>query len=116
MILMSSIRSRAVVGNLRTSPISERIAAIDDFVAAGYEVHLNFSPVIVHEGWLEQWSELFQQIADGTNEVTKQQLACEIIFLTHNQALHEVNLGWHPQGEQLLWRPDLQQPKRSASG
>ncbi|WP_202620110.1 spore photoproduct lyase family protein, partial [Escherichia coli] len=27
--------------DVRTSPIHERIAAIDDFVAAGYEVHAN---------------------------------------------------------------------------
>ena len=33
--------------DIRTSSISERIAAIDDFVAAGYEVHLNFSPVVL---------------------------------------------------------------------
>ena len=102
--------------DIRTSKIAERIAALDDFVAAGYEVHLNFSPVIVHEGWLSDWSELLDQVAAGTNEVTKRQLACEIIFLTHNEGLHEVNLGWHPKGEELLWRPDLQQLKRSQSG
>jgi spore photoproduct lyase len=102
--------------DIRTSKIADRIAALDDFVAAGYEVHLNFSPVIVHDGWLEQWAELFDQIASGTNEATRRQLACEIIFLTHNEALHEVNLGWHPKGEELLWRPDLQQVKRSESG
>jgi len=37
-------------------------------------------------------------------------------FLTHNEGLHGVNLGWHPRGEDLLWRPDLQQTKRSESG
>ncbi len=36
--------------------------------------------------------------------------------MTHNEDLHEVNLGWHPKGEDLLWRPDLQQAKRSQSG
>ena len=30
-----------------TTPVAERIAAIDDFVAAGYEVHVNFSPVVI---------------------------------------------------------------------
>jgi DNA repair photolyase len=102
--------------DIRTSRIEDRIAALDDFVAAGYEVHLNFSPVIVHEGWLADWAELLEQIDAGTNDATKRQLACEIIFLTHNQGLHEVNLGWHPKGEELLWRPDLQQLKRSESG
>jgi spore photoproduct lyase len=112
--LMPEAMSRKV--DLRTSKIADRIAAIDDFVEAGYEVHLNLSPVIVHEGWLEEWSELLDQVADGTNERSRRQLAAEIIFLTHNEQLHEVNLGWHPRGEELLWRPDLQQRKVSQSG
>lgn len=52
-------------------------------------------------------------MADGTNDRTKAQLAAEIIFLTHNEGLHDVNMLWHPKGEDLLWRPDLQQVKRS---
>ncbi|MCH1867991.1 spore photoproduct lyase family protein [Nocardioides sp. CFH 31398] len=102
--------------DLRTSPIAERIAAIDDFVEAGYEVQLNFSPVVVHETWEAEWRELLRQVADGVGERAKQQLACEIIFLTHNAGLHEVNLGWHPRGEDLLWRPDLQEGKTSHTG
>jgi spore photoproduct lyase family protein len=102
--------------DVRTSKVTDRIAALDDFVDAGYEVHLNFSPVIVHENWLADWAELLEQVADGTNERTRTQLAAEIIFLTHNEGLHDVNLGWHPRGEDLLWRPDLQQLKRSQSG
>lgn len=112
--LMPAETSRVL--DVRTSKIADRIAAIDDFVEAGYEVHLNFSPVVVHENWLLEWSELLEQIADGTSDRTKQQLAAEIIFLTHNEGLHDVNLGWHPKGEDLLWRPDLQQVKRSQSG
>lgn len=102
--------------DLRTSPIGERIAAIDDFVAAGYEVHLNFSPVVLHEGWYDEWRDLLREIADTVSPAARAQLACEIIMLTHNEGLHEVNLGWHPRGEELLWRPDLQEPKRSHSG
>ncbi len=112
--LMPQETSRLV--DLRTSPVGERIAAVNDFVAAGYEVHLNFSPVIVHDGWLESWAALLDEIDDVLDDAAKRQLACEIIFLTHNQALHEVNLGWHPRAEELLWRPDLQERKRSESG
>ncbi|MDR6176382.1 spore photoproduct lyase [Nocardioides zeae] len=102
--------------DLRTSPIGERIAAVDDFVAAGYEVHLNFSPVVLHEGWYDEWRDLLREIADVVSPAAREQLACEIIMLTHNEGLHEINLGWHPRGEDLLWRPDLQEPKRSHSG
>jgi spore photoproduct lyase len=34
----------AKVVDIRTSPMAEQIAAVNDFVAAGYEVHVNFSP------------------------------------------------------------------------
>ncbi|WP_305784468.1 spore photoproduct lyase family protein [Symbioplanes lichenis] len=102
--------------DIRTSPIAERIAAIDDFVAAGYEVHVNFSPVVVRDGWLEDWAALLAQLDDGIGPEAKKQLAAEIIFLTHNRDLHQVNLGWHPKAEDVLWRPDLQQGKRSENG
>jgi spore photoproduct lyase len=109
-------QAAATAVDIRTSPIAERIAAIDDFVAAGYEVHLNLSPVIVTDGWQAQWRELLQQVDAGIGPAAKAQLACEVIFLTHNVGLHDVNLRWNPKGEALLWRPDLQEGKRSSSG
>src|SRR3712207_9199713 len=56
------------------------------------------------------------QLDDELGAAAKAQAATEIIMLTHNEQLHEVNLGWHPQAEQLLWRPELQQPKLSQNG
>jgi spore photoproduct lyase len=102
--------------DIRTSSVAERLSALDDFVAAGYEVHVNFSPVVVSDGWLDRWAELLGQLDDATSPATKEQLACEVIFLTHNERLHEVNLGWHPKAEELLWQPDLQETKRSQNG
>ena len=46
----------------------------------------------------------------------KEQLAAEIIFLTHNDKLHHTNLGWHPKGEEYLWTPDLREHKYSQTG
>ncbi|MCT9625460.1 spore photoproduct lyase family protein [Pseudarthrobacter equi] len=102
--------------DVRTSPVAERIAAINDFVDAGYEVHVNFSPVVVTETWLEDWRELLQQLDANLTPAAKAQLAAEVIFLTHNEGLHKVNLGWHPQAEKVLWRPDLQESKTSSNG
>ncbi|RKS72699.1 spore photoproduct lyase family protein [Motilibacter peucedani] len=112
--LMPEATSKLV--DIRTSSVAERIAAIDDFVEAGYEVHVNLSPVIVQEGWLEDWRTLLRQLDAGTGPRAKEQLAAEVIFLTHNEALHEVNLGWHPKAEELLWRPEIQETKRSQTG
>lgn len=109
-------QSMAQVVDIRTSSIRDRINAINDFVDAGYEVHVNFAPVIYHDDWLANYTELFQQLDDTLSPQAKEQLQAEIIFLTHNDKLHEVNMGWHPQGESLLWRPDLQETKFSQTG
>ena len=37
-------------------------------------------------------------------------------MLTHNAALHEVNLAWHPRAEDWLWTPDVQESKLSEGG
>lgn len=112
--LMPSSVARTV--DVRTSAVRERIQAINDFWAAGYEVHLNFSPVIYYDGWLEDYGLLFDEVADTLRPEVKAQLAAEVIFLTHNDRLHEINLGWHPKGEELLWRPEIQETKYSQTG
>lgn len=99
------------VVDIRTSPIVERIHAINTLVDAGYEVHVNFSPVILYEGWQKDWAELFAQIDSILTDRAKAQLKCEIIMLTHSKDLHEKNLHWNPKGEQYLWQPDIQQTK-----
>lgn len=107
---------KAKLLDVRTSPVAERIAAIDDFVEAGYEVQLNFSPVVIYDGWLEEYAELFDQVDAGVGAKAKGRMACEVIFLTHNEGLHRINMGWHPKAEELLWTPHNQEPKTSERG
>jgi hypothetical protein len=89
---------------------------MNDFVDAGYEVNANFSPIVYYEGWEEDWVLLFEELNDKLNQRTKEQLVAEVIFLTHNEQLHEVNMGWHPKAEEVLWRPELQEVKYSQTG
>lgn len=112
-LMPEQIRKVVDVG---THTTSAKIDAANDFVRAGYEVHFNFSPIIFVEGTRDSWVALFQELNDKLNEQTKKQAACEIIMLTHNKDLHELNLQWHPKGEKLLWRPDLQESKTSLNG
>lgn len=102
--------------DVRTSPISQRIDVMNDFVDAGYEVNVNFSPVIFYDDWLNDWKILIEELNEKLNEKTKQQMVAEIIFLTHNENLHEVNMGWHPKAEEVLWTPAIQETKYSETG
>jgi spore photoproduct lyase family protein len=99
--------------DVRTSTTQEKLEAINDFVDAGYEVHLNFSPIIVYDGWLDDYEQLLLSIHDYVNPKAYLQLKYEVIFLTHNKDLHELNLQWHPKAEALLWTPEVQEDKIS---
>ena len=102
--------------DVRTSPISERIAAMNEFYEAGYEVNVNFSPVIVEDGFLDAYDELWDEMNQVLRPEVKANLVAEIIFLTHHAGLHEVNLAWHPKAEAVLWQPELQERKVSQGG
>lgn len=104
--------------DVRTDPIAQRVEAIADFWKAGYEVHLNFSPIIVYGGkqWRQDYRELFIQLDRMLPATVKEQMQCEVIFLTHNRRQHEANLEINPKAETLLWTPTLQEDKRSQMG
>lgn len=100
--------------DIGTSPISERIASTIKLVDAGYEVHFSFAPIVVYEGWRKDWNNLWREIDDTLTAKAKAQLKCEAFFLTHSAELHKVNMQWNPKGEEFLWKPELQVPKKSA--
>lgn len=99
-----------------TSSVKARIKDIQVAFSKGYEVHLNFSPVVVFDGWQESYVELMQQIDSSLPQDIKDQLKCEVIFLTHSDRLHRSNSFWHPDAEKLLWRPDIQEDKVNQRG
>lgn len=102
----------------KTSSINERLSAIRYFLNAGYEVHLNFSPVIVYENWLEDYRELFNQIKKVAEEHNwnNDEVKAEVIFLTHNKEKHLRNLEDNLPGEEFLWTPEIQEDKISQYG
>lgn len=99
-----------------TAPIIYRIEAIDRFITAGYDVHINFSPVIVYPGWLADYENLFKLVDTYVKDENKPNVKAEVIFLTHNQKKHAENVSNNLAGEHLLWKPELQEEKVSSYG
>lgn len=101
-----------------TCTIRERLIAVKDFLDAGYEVHLNFSPVIVHDNWLRHYDKLFRFIEDiaAVDNWNNESVKAEVIFLTHNEDKHKYNLENGLPGEDLIWVPKLQESKTSQYG
>lgn len=99
-----------------TPKIIDRIKAINIFIKAGYEIHVNFSPVILFKGWLKYYKELFILLNKYVSNENKKYVKAEVIFLTHNENKHFYNLKNNIKGEQLLWSPKIQENKKSEYG
>jgi spore photoproduct lyase len=100
---------------VNTSKIYLRIKAINKFIEAGWNVHINFSPVIYYDNWLNDYKQLFELI--DKEVIYKDKVKCEVIFLTHNEYLHHQNLQkGFIASEGLLWQPDIQEIKTSQYG
>lgn len=87
-----------------TDLICDRIQSIphlQDYM----EVHINFSPIIYEEGWLDEYRKLFEEIKSAGIDVK-----CECIFLTYNKIQHERNSD---EVNSMLWKPDIQEAKDS---
>lgn len=100
--LMPQIYSDILEPN--TDKISDRIDSIlrlQDKI----EVHINFSPIIYTEGWLEEYELLFKELKDKNID-----LPCECIFLTYNDIQFKRNTE---SVNNLCWKPDIQEHKNS---
>jgi len=105
-----------VIVEPNTSKIVDRLKAINHFIEAGYDVHINFSPIIVYDNWLYDYNQLFILIDSIVNQKYKSKVLAECIFLTHNESKHLYNTEHNLPGEYLLWAPKLQESKVSQYG
>ena len=97
-----------------TPKVIDRIKAIDKFMQAGYDVHVNYSPVVYYKNWMKDYKELFNLMNKYVTD--KDNVLAEVIFLTHNVGRHNRNLLDNRMEEYFLWNPLLQEKKKSQYG
>ena len=74
--------------------ISSRIEDINRLKDLGWEVHINYSPLIFHEGWEEYYRNLFAEVKEVAGENN-----CEVIALTnHSLQMDRSN----PEAKELM--------------
>lgn len=98
-----------------TAKMNVRMDAINRFVEAGWDVHVNISPIIYYKGWLSDYEKMLEELDKKVKY--KDVVKAEVIFLTHNEFLHNKNLQRGLiNAESLLWQPELQENKVSQYG
>lgn len=106
----------ADIVEVSTAKMIDRLHGLNLAYRKQFQLHLNFSPVILYQGWETDYIELFKLVDSILLPEVKAQLACEVIFLTHSDRLNQLNLEWIPQAEKLLYVPTIQEYKINERG
>lgn len=100
----------------KTSLIIDRIKAINLFIEAGWDVHINLSPIIAKKGSSELYAELFELLNEHVKDKYKPSVKSECIFLTYSKKSYDRNLIENPEANDLCWFPEHQENKNSTYG
>lgn len=91
---------------LGTSPLDERMRALNDMAEAGYPVGLLIAPVILTDGWREEYGGLLDRLEAGLSDKVKKAVKIEVIFMTYSFIHRAINREAFPHA------PDLYDPAR----
>lgn len=84
-----------------TSPLKNRIHALNQMCEAGYKIGLLIAPVVLLEDWRTLYGQLIQQLADELSSKAKQGLIIEIIFMTYSYVHRAINSEAFPNAVEL---------------
>ena len=87
---------------INTANITARLEAVNKLVRAGFEVHINLSPIVVTENYETEYPDLLQLIDDVLTPEAKQQMAYEVIFLTHTTGESEIVQQYAPKAHNMM--------------
>ena len=102
-IFRMSVNPESIIRRVEfgTSPLGDRIKALNAMCAAGYKVGLLIAPVILTENWEELYSGLLDRLADELSDKAKKELFIEIIFMTYSFVHHAINQEAFPNAIEL---------------
>lgn len=86
---------------LGTSPLFDRIHALNAVCDAGYPAGLLIAPVIMVEDWQEKYRVLLSELADNLSFKAKGSLFIEVIFMTYSFVHRAINSEAFPKAPEL---------------
>jgi spore photoproduct lyase len=90
-----------------TSPLQNRIAAINKLVEAGYPVGLLIAPVILVENWQILYRELLDILEAQLSPAVKKAMFIEIIFMTYSFVQRAINGEAFPNAVELYSKEQM---------
>lgn len=74
-----------------TSPLLERIEAVNKMCQAGYKIGLLIAPVIFVDDWKKLYTKLLDTLQNHLTEKVKREMFIEVIFMTYSYVQNAIN-------------------------
>jgi len=107
-IFRMSVNPQEIISKIElgTSPLNDRIRALNAICDAGYPTGLLIAPVILVVDWQNKYRELLSQLADDLSPKAKKSLFIEVIFMTFSFVQNAINKEAFPLAP-ILYNPSL---------
>lgn len=98
-----SVNPQEIISKIEfgTSPLKDRIHAINRMCEAGYPAGILIAPVVLVDDWRRMYSELIIQLEESLSEIAKKYLFIEIIFMTYSYVHRMINNEAFPNAVEL---------------
>jgi len=108
-IFRMSVNPEAIVRRIElgTSPLKERVRALNAMCDAGYPVGILIAPVILLPDWRQLYGELIDYLSGALSEGVRRGAFIEIIFMTYGYVQNAINLEAFPGSEPLFDRAQM---------
>ena len=102
-IIRVSVNPQEIINKIEigTSPLKNRVEAINKLKEADYKVGILIAPIVLVENWKEQYEELIRYLADNLSEKVKNDVFFELIFMTYSYIHNAINTEAFPNNPVL---------------
>lgn len=102
-IVRMSVNPQEIISQIEigTSPLKNRIQAINKLKKAGYKVGILIAPVVLVDGWKEKYTELVKYLYENLDDEIKKDVFFEIIFMTYSYIHKAINQEAFPNAINL---------------
>lgn len=102
-IIRMSVNPQEIISRVEfgTSPLLNRIDAINSMCEAGYKVGLLIAPVILMENWELLYTQLLDTLNEKLSAKVKKEMFLEIIFMTYSFVHRAINNEAFPNAVEL---------------
>ena len=102
-IIRMSVNPQEIIRQIEigTSPLKNRVEAINKLKKAGYKVGILIAPVVLVENWKEKYEDLVKYLAENLSDEVKKDVFFEVIFMTYSYIHKMINQDAFPDSINL---------------